>query len=174
LELPPELSIREFAGGGAHPLDTMQAVIVAKAGPGFVARMAARGVEVVITSQTDPALAVAQHCQGELRQPRNLESMQKGAMQAAEFLKAMANDTRLMVLCALLGGEKSVSELERSLELSQSRVSQQLARLRRAGLVANRPAGAAVYYRLSNPQARLIVDAVYDAYCKDRKALEQG
>ena len=61
--------------------------------------------------------------------------------------------------------EKSVSELEQKLDLSQSRVSQQLARLRRAELVVNRPVGSTVYYSLSSPQVRTIVGALYEAHC---------
>lgn len=170
LDLPQNLSIREFTGDASHPLDTVKVVIVAGAGPGFVARMAARGVEVAITSQRDPRLAVAQHCAGTLPRAQSSTSIQEGALHAAEFLKAMANDSRLMLLCALSHGEKSVSELEHSVELSQSRVSQQLARLRRAGLIRNRPLGATVYYSLSSPHVRMIVDALYQAYCKERQA----
>jgi DNA-binding transcriptional ArsR family regulator len=173
LDLPKDLSIRETTGDGVHPLDSVQLLIVGGAGPGFIARMAARGIDVVITSQTDPGLAVAQHCARRLPRRQSRKSMQESAGEAAEFLKAMANDTRLVILCALAQGEKSVSELEDGLGLRQSRVSQQLARLRRAGLVANRPQGASVYYSLASPEVRVIVDTLYDAYCRKHRVRTQ-
>lgn len=66
IDLPPDMTIHDFAGGGAHPLDAMAAVIVGSAGPGFIRRMASRGVTAVTTSQTDPATAVAQYLAGTL------------------------------------------------------------------------------------------------------------
>lgn len=168
-DLPRKLTFREFAGDGPHPLDSVQAVIVASAGAGFIGRMAARGIEVITTSQTDPLCAATQYVAGDLSREENSERMRGAAEEATEFLKAMANETRLMILCTLLLGEHSVSELERKLELSQSRVSQQLARLRRAELVTNRPDGSTVYYSLSSPQVRAIVGALYEAHC-DRSA----
>ena len=166
MELPQELTFREFSGNGPHPLDSVQAVIVASAGPGFIGRLSARGIEVITTSQTDPLSAVGQYLAGTLPIDQDSAGMRAGAEEAAEFLKAMANETRLMILCALLQGEKSVSELELRLAISQSRVSQQLARLRRAGLVANRPFGTTVYYHLSNAHVRVIVAELYEAHCQ--------
>ncbi|NJO54320.1 MAG: nitrogen fixation protein [Bacteroidales bacterium] len=66
LDLPKDMSIHEFQGDGAHPLDSMRAVIAASAGPGFVVRMASRGVDAVATSETDPATAVVKYLAGSL------------------------------------------------------------------------------------------------------------
>ena len=172
LEFPKELSFREFSGVGPHPLDTVQAVIVGSAGPGFVGRMAMRGIEVARTSESDPAAAVAKYLQGSLPPPGDAESQKSGTAEAAEFLKAMANETRLRILCALSLGEKCVSELEQNLELSQSTVSQELARLRRAGLVVGRHAGANVYYRLVNRHVATIISAICEDHCDRARKIE--
>jgi len=102
-----------------------------------------------------------------------LTSMQRSALQAAEFLKAMANETRLMLLCALVDGETSVSGLVRRLELPQSRVSQQLARLRRAGLVANRHVGAVSYYSIAAPGVPTIVDTLLQSCGRKHPSLAE-
>jgi predicted Fe-Mo cluster-binding NifX family protein len=66
LDLPKEMAIHEFQGSGDHPLFAMHAVIAASAGPGFVNRMASRGVEAVATSETDPVAAVTRYLAGTL------------------------------------------------------------------------------------------------------------
>lgn len=91
------------------------------------------------------------------------------ACEAAEFLKALAHESRLMILCILAEGEKSVSELEDILQMRQPAVSQQLARLRMDGLVDTRRDGKTIYYRLASEQARLVIGAVYEAFCGKRK-----
>jgi len=97
------------------------------------------------------------------------EFMQDKAKRAAEFLKALAHENRLMILCILSQGEKSVSELERMLSLRQPTVSQQLARLRADGLVATRRDGKTIYYSLASEEARIVVGAVYDVFCGNKK-----
>ncbi|HUI95460.1 MAG TPA: metalloregulator ArsR/SmtB family transcription factor [Xanthobacteraceae bacterium] len=99
------------------------------------------------------------------RRPADTKQVAQSARQAADFLKALAHANRLMILCILSQGERSVSELEEMLSLRQSSVSQQLARLRADGLVATRRDGKAVYYSLASEQARVIVGAVYDMFC---------
>lgn len=91
--------------------------------------------------------------------------MAEQARKAAGFLKALAHRTRLMILCLLAEGEKSVGDLERILALAQPAVSQHLARLRADGLVATRRTGKTVYYSLASEQARHIVGAVYEVFC---------
>jgi ArsR family transcriptional regulator, virulence genes transcriptional regulator len=93
------------------------------------------------------------------------------AKRATEFLKALAHESRLMILCILSQGEKSVSELERTLSLRQPTVSQQLARLRADGLVSARRDGKAIYYSLASGEARVVVTALYDVFCRKK---EQG
>jgi DNA-binding transcriptional ArsR family regulator len=105
------------------------------------------------------------------RQPTHDSGTDAGKMadkakHAADFLKALAHENRLMILCILSQGEKSVSELERQLELRQPTVSQQLARLRADGLVSARRDGKTIYYSVASPEARVIVGAVYQVFCE--------
>jgi DNA-binding transcriptional ArsR family regulator len=95
--------------------------------------------------------------------------MSDQAARAAEFLKALAHESRLMILCILSQGEKSVSELERMLSLRQPTVSQQLARLRADGLVATRRDGKTIYYSLASEEARVVVGALYDVFCRKKE-----
>lgn len=94
------------------------------------------------------------------------ERMSGNAERAADFLKALAHQNRLMMLCILSEGEKSVSELEEFLALRQATVSQQLARLRADGLVATRREGKTIYYRLASENARAVVSVVYELFCR--------
>lgn len=94
-----------------------------------------------------------------------LERMVAKSQEAAEFLKALAHESRLMMLCILADGEKSVGELEELLDLRQPAVSQQLARLRSEGLVDTRRDGKTIYYRLASEEARLVIGAIYEAFC---------
>lgn len=88
------------------------------------------------------------------------------AEQAAAFLKALAHEGRLMILCSLADGEKSVTELENLLNSRQAAVSQQLARLRLEGIVAARREGKAIYYSLRDPKAQQIIALLYRMFCK--------
>jgi ArsR family transcriptional regulator len=97
----------------------------------------------------------------------NSDSMAEHARAASALLKALAHETRLMILCCLAEGEKSVGELETIIELRQPNVSQQLARLRLDGLVAARREGRTVYYSLGSEEAKRVVSLLYDLYCKD-------
>ncbi len=92
--------------------------------------------------------------------------MEVKAQEAAAFLKALAHEGRLMILCHLSSGEKSVTELEMLLDSRQAAVSQQLARLRLEGLVACRREGKAIYYFLQDPKVRSAIALVYDLFCK--------
>lgn len=100
---------------------------------------------------------------------RELSRVARNARRASAFLKTLGHQSRLLILCILAEGEKSVSELEKLLALRQAAVSQQLARLRADGLVAGRRDGKTVYYRLSSEEARIVVGAVYDAFCRPAK-----
>ena len=95
-----------------------------------------------------------------------LGRMAGNAKRASSFLKALAHESRLMILCILADGEKSVSELEDMLNLRQPTVSQQLARLRADGLVSARREGKAIYYKLASAETRVIIGAIYDVFCK--------
>jgi len=93
------------------------------------------------------------------------EAMQAQAEEAAALLKAMANPQRLKVLCLLLGGEKSVGDLNRDIDLSQSALSQHLAVLREHGLVTTRRSGQTIYYALSAGPVEAIIATLHAHYC---------
>jgi len=90
------------------------------------------------------------------------------ATDASNFLKAISHEGRLMILCHLVTGEKSVTELERLLSARQAAVSQQLSRLRLEGLVQPRRDGKTIYYSLTDDRPRKILEVVYDLFCKDK------
>ncbi len=96
-----------------------------------------------------------------------IERMMESASNASNFLKALSHEGRLMILCHLATGEKSVTDLENLLSARQAAVSQQLSRLRNEGLVAPRREGKVIYYRLTDPRAVQILDLVYDLFCND-------
>ena len=91
--------------------------------------------------------------------------MEQAAGSAAALLRSLANEHRLMLLCQLAGGERGVGELVTAVGLSQSAVSQHLARLRAEGLVATRREGQAIFYSLASEEARRIIGVLYDIYC---------
>ncbi|MBN2907018.1 MAG: winged helix-turn-helix transcriptional regulator [Rhodobacteraceae bacterium] len=93
------------------------------------------------------------------------EDMVNHAETASGFLKALSHEGRLMILCHLSTGEKTVTELETLLSSRQAAVSQQLARLRLEGLVSHRREGKAIYYSLSDERARRMLDLMYDMFC---------
>src|SRR5438034_11842882 len=103
---------------------------------------------------------------GETGHSEELARMVEKAKRASDFLKALAHESRLMILCILAEGEKSVSELEDLLSLRQPTVSQQLARLRADGLVSTRRDGKAIYYKLASEEARIVIGAIYDVFCR--------
>lgn len=91
--------------------------------------------------------------------------MASGAKEAADFMKALAHEGRLMILCHLLEGEKSVSELEALIGARQAAVSQQLARLRLEGLVTSRREGKAIYYSIEDDRTSRLIDALQGMFC---------
>ncbi|MBZ8134987.1 helix-turn-helix transcriptional regulator [Afifella sp. IM 167] len=109
-----------------------------------------------------PATRIAQD---DVLDESELPRMADKAKAASDFLKALSHESRLMILCHLAEGEKSVTELENLLALRQPTVSQQLARLRLEGLVATRRDGKAIYYSITSGKARRIIEVVYDMFC---------
>ena len=97
----------------------------------------------------------------------DMDRMLQNAVTAANFLKAISHEGRLMILCHLVSGEKSVTELEDLLSARQAAVSQQLSRLRLEGLVIPRREGKTIFYRLANDRPRKVLQVVYDLFCKD-------
>lgn len=102
--------------------------------------------------------------------PMNVDKMADSAQLASEFLKALAHESRLLILCLLTEGEKSVGELEELLVQRQSTVSQQLARLRLDGLVSARREGKTICYSLADEKVRVVLEALYKAFCGGRSA----
>ena len=94
-----------------------------------------------------------------------LDAIADQATVAASFLKAISHEGRLMILCHLVSGEKSVTELEDLLSARQAAVSQQLSRLRLEGLVIPRREGKIIYYRLADDRPRKMLETVYDLFC---------
>ena len=85
-------------------------------------------------------------------------------MVAVNLLKALSNEKRLMIVCALYGGEKNVGELEKIVNLSQSALSQHLARLRRDGLVNTRREAQTIFYSLNDKATEMVLQCLYDIY----------
>lgn len=94
-----------------------------------------------------------------------VEEMATRAAEAAAFLKSLSHEGRLMILCHLSSGEKSVTALEDRLGARQAAVSQQLARLRADGLVNCRRDGKAMYYSIQDPKVGRIMAEVYAIFC---------
>ena len=95
----------------------------------------------------------------------SIEEMFENGRQAAAFLKAMAHEGRLMILCHLVNGEKSVGELETLLSFRQAAVSQQLARLRQEEIVMARREGKAIYYSIKDPKTLRLIALLYEEFC---------
>lgn len=87
------------------------------------------------------------------------------AESAALLMRSLSHPQRLLVLCTLVDGEKSVAELRRALGVEQVPMSQQLMRLRSDGLVEARREGTTVYYSITRPEVLTIVDALHSAFC---------
>ena len=94
-----------------------------------------------------------------------LENMRAHASDAAQLLKALANDNRLMILCVLAENEASVSELNQRIDLSQSALSQHLALLRRDGLVRTRRSSQTIFYSLEQGPEMQFIELLHDIYC---------
>ena len=101
----------------------------------------------------------------------NLNALQTSAEAAETLLKAMANKNRLMILCQLQQGEQSVTALQPMLGLSQSALSQHLARLRADGLFQTRREAQTSYYRLAGDEVTKVITTLYAIYCQDDDSL---
>lgn len=95
----------------------------------------------------------------------NLELMKENAAQAAKLMKALGNDSRLLILCYLGNRELSVTQLNNFLDLSQSALSQHLALLRRDGLVKTRRESQTIYYSLQGDKAKRLIGTLHDIFC---------
>lgn len=104
----------------------------------------------------------------------DLDAMRDHAGEAARLLKALANERRLQVLCLLAGGERSVSELNHLLDLSQSALSQHLAVLREEGLVKTRREAQMIFYSLTPGPAAAVMETLYGIYCGSHAASQEA
>jgi ArsR family transcriptional regulator len=93
------------------------------------------------------------------------EVLEARAGEVAEHLGLLANANRLMVLCHLLEGERSVGALQAEIGIGQSALSQHLARLRAAGMVTTRRERQTIFYRIADPRVHAMIDALYRIYC---------
>jgi DNA-binding transcriptional ArsR family regulator len=96
----------------------------------------------------------------------NIQDMQKNAEPALKLLKALANESRLMILCHLVEGELTVGELNQRVTLSQSALSQHLAWLRKDQLVSTRKESQTIYYSIASDEAKAVLGQLHELYCK--------
>ena len=99
----------------------------------------------------------------------DFETLLEGAEDAEALLKSLSNSNRLLILCQLIEGEKSVGELESVIEVRQPTLSQQLARLRKDDLVATRRDGKTIYYRMASAESRAVIELLYKLYCSPER-----
>jgi len=96
---------------------------------------------------------------------KDINEIHENAGRASDFLKGLANETRLVVLCALAEGEKNVSELEHLLGVRQPTLSQQLARLRADNMVSTRREAKQIYYSLASKDAKIVLGLIFELFC---------
>ena len=96
--------------------------------------------------------------------------MESAADQASDLLKALSNRHRLLIICQLIDGERSVGDLAEFLSLRDSTVSQHLALLRKDDLVSARREAQTIYYSITSDPAREILKTLYQVYCAPPKA----
>lgn len=99
-----------------------------------------------------------------------LERFKASAGDAARLLKALSNENRLMILCQIGDGERQVADLHLHVGLSQSALSQHLARLREERLVSTRKSGTAVFYRINDPAALQVIGVLAEIFCPPASA----
>ena len=104
----------------------------------------------------------------------NMETLIDQARKASDLLKALSHESRLLILCLLSEGEKSVSELEEIMSMPQAAVSQQLARLRFDRLVNTRRDGRMIYYSTASDEVAELVETLYEFFCKPLREGQTG
>ena len=102
-----------------------------------------------------------------LAHPIDASSFEANAAAAARLMRALGNERRLMILCQLSDGERSVGALQACIGLSQSALSQHLAVLREDGIVATRREGQTIHYRIADPAASKVIATLAEIYCPD-------
>ena len=99
--------------------------------------------------------------------PKDLKAVRRNAAEAAAMLRGLSHAARLSVLCELLAGERSAGALVATSGLSQSALSQHLAKLREQGLVATRREGQTIYYRLADRRLERLIGVLHELYCPE-------
>jgi DNA-binding transcriptional ArsR family regulator len=99
--------------------------------------------------------------------PVNPEQMASAAAEASELMRTLGHKDRLMILCHLISGEKSVGELAGLLEIPQSPLSQHLARMRKENLVTTRREAQSIYYSIASNEATRMVELMHELYCSE-------
>ncbi|TCP38231.1 ArsR family transcriptional regulator [Rhodothalassium salexigens DSM 2132] len=102
----------------------------------------------------------------------NMHEMKQSSRAAADLMRLLSNEHRLMILCQLVTGERSVGALADLLGVRQTVVSQHLSLLRRDGIVAPRRDGQTIYYSLDSAAARQVIETLYRLYCAPAEAAE--
>jgi len=100
----------------------------------------------------------------------DIDALISSAREASSFLKSLAHEARLLILCLLIDGEKSVTAIEEVLRLRQPAISQHLARLRADGLVETRREGKNIFYSLARPETHEVIGALHRAFCRPARS----
>lgn len=103
-----------------------------------------------------------------MTQALEIDGMREAAEAATALLRVLANEDRLLLLCQMTEGEKSVGELEALLDIRQPTLSQQLGVLRAEGLVTTRREGKRIYYAVADPKVLAVLNTLYGLYCAKR------
>jgi len=96
----------------------------------------------------------------------DLNQMARSASRASAMMKTLGHKDRLMILCHLAGGERSVGQIADLLQIPQSPLSQHLSRMRKEGLVETRREAQTIYYSLKSGEASRIVEVLYELFCE--------
>lgn len=100
----------------------------------------------------------------------NIQALASRSEEVADLLKALSNSHRLLIVCELINGERSVTELEDVVPLSQSALSQHLARLREINIVTTRREAQTVYYSLADPRVASLIMTLHELFCTTGKS----
>ena len=95
----------------------------------------------------------------------DIQRLRESAAGGGQLLRTLANPDRLLLLCQLSQGERNVSDMEQLLGIQQPTLSQQLAVLRREGLVETRRDGKQIFYRIASPEALAVIATLYQLFC---------
>jgi DNA-binding transcriptional ArsR family regulator len=95
----------------------------------------------------------------------------ENAQEVASILKVLSNHNRLLILCCITEGELTVGDLNSKIDLSQSALSQHLAKLRESDIVVTRRSSQTIYYRIKNPKIVMLLKVLQENFCPEVSAL---